>query len=109
MHFRIPERYIWINSATKPTRPRATITFFLENQSNSRSRKDVQLASSRGCGLLSGGAQRAAAVMYASFNSRPSPRWVALGWLSNPVSYSTGYIKLPDESPVKGRPVRLEP
>ena len=60
-------------------------------------------------GLLSGGAQRTAAVMYRSFSVSPSLRSVALGWLANPVSYSTGYMNLPEASPVNGRPVRLEP
>src|SRR5580692_10617999 len=39
----------------------------------------------------------------------PSLRSVAVGWLANPVSYSTGYMKLPDASPVNGRPVRFDP
>ena len=59
--------------------------------------------------MLSGGAQRTAAVMYRSFNFMPSSRSMAVGWLANPVSYSTGYMKLPEASPVNGRPVRFEP
>jgi len=39
---------------------------------------------------------------------RKPGKW-ALGWLANPVSWRTGYMKLPEASPVKGRPVRLEP
>src|SRR5713101_3153052 len=77
--------------------------------SSSRSRYGAQLASSSGRGLLSGGAQRAAAVMYRPVNTWPSSRAVAVGRRANPVSCSTGYMKLPEASPVKGRPVRLEP
>ena len=39
----------------------------------------------------------------------PSSGRVAFGWLANPVSYSTGYMKFPEASPVNGRPVRFDP
>src|SRR3984885_5800596 len=39
----------------------------------------------------------------------PSLRSMAVGWLANLVSCSTGYINFPEASPVNGRPVRFEP
>ena len=39
----------------------------------------------------------------------PSSREVALGCEAKPASWRTGNRKSPEPSPVKGRPVRLEP
>src|SRR5437763_232716 len=49
--------------ASKAILPSATTTFTFSNPASSRSRKVEQAASSVGKGLLSGGAQRTAAVM----------------------------------------------
>ena len=78
-------------------------------QRNLAARKGRQAASSSGAGLLSGGAQRHAAEMYASVNISPSPRPREVGWLANPARCSAAYRKSPELSPVNMRPVRLAP
>ena len=75
----------------------------------SAARKGRQATSSSGVGLLSGGAHRHAAEMYASVSVSPSSRPREVGWLANPARCSAAYRKSPELSPVNIRPVRLAP
>ena len=90
-------------------RPSPTTTRTRERRRSSRSRYGSHAAISVGVGLLSGGAHRIAAVMYASFSSRPSPACVDVGWLANEAWWSASNNQSPLRSPVNILPVRLPP
>ena len=94
---------------SKAILPRHTTTRRFFRIAISSSTKVAHLLISVGNGLLPGGAQRTTDVMWRSFSSIPSSRDRAIDCDANPVSNNTGYKKFPDPSPVKGRPVRLEP
>ena len=63
-------------------------------------------------GLLAGGAQRTAMLIYASRSIRPSPACVEVARLANPATCSAAMRKSPEPpvpSPVNTRPVRFAP
>src|SRR5665213_2561199 len=62
-----------------------------------------------GVGLSPGGAQRTTEPIQSLRSLRPSSRLMATGLEASPSSWRTGYMKSPEPSPVKGRPVRLAP
>src|SRR5947208_6006105 len=95
--------------ACQPIRPSPTTTLTRSNSPSSSRRYGSQRASSAGVGLLPGGAQRSAAVMYASRRRRPSPRCREVGRLAKPAWWSASKSQSPLRSPVNIRPVRLPP
>jgi hypothetical protein len=108
----MPRRFSTRRHASNPIRPSATITRTRGIALISASRCGRQLAISSGVGLLSGGAQRTAAAMYASRNTRPSSARREVGMLAKPARCSAAIRKSPEPpapSPVNTRPVRLAP
>ena len=87
--------------------PQPLRTFFSSSSSRSRYGRQVRISST--VGLLSGGAQRTAALMYASVSFSPSSRETLVGCEAKPVANKTLYRKSPELSPVNIRPVRLAP
>src|ERR1700753_1071241 len=90
-------------------RPRQTVTRKLVSSEISSSRWDAQFSNSERLGVLSGGAQRTTELIQQSISLMPSPRETELGWEAKPALCRTGHRKPPEPTPVKGRPVRLEP
>ena len=69
----------------------------------------AQVSRSRGVGLFSGGAQRAAATMRVPMIRCPSPAVTLVGCAARPDRYSDANRKSPLRSPVNTRPVLLPP
>src|SRR3712207_9092431 len=68
--------------------PRSTLFPYTTLFRSSRASHGEHVSRSPGVGALSGGAQRTAAAMRTPLSSRPSPKWVDVGWLASPARQS---------------------